>query len=262
MNYVLQTGDAGAERLRLLARVKGPTTLALLHRVGLADGMRCLDVGCGIGAVTLEMAQRVGPRGQAVGVDADADFIARARQEAARRGLPVEFEVAQAEALPSGPFDLVFARFLLTHLPDPLAGLRHMVAAARPGGLVVAEDIDFTGHFSQPPCPALQRYVELYTSVVARRGGDANLGPRLPELFRAAGLQDVHLEVVQPTFLDGEGKRVAAVTMAQIADAVVAAGLATAAEIAEVANSLEAFAAAPDTLMSLPRIFQVWGTRP
>src|SRR5215468_7907830 len=89
--YVLRGGEKGAERLRLLARVKWPTTKTLLRRVGLRPGMRCLDVGCGIGAVTLRLAHRVGPTGQAVGIDLDERCLELARQEAARRGLPASF---------------------------------------------------------------------------------------------------------------------------------------------------------------------------
>lgn len=63
-DYVLRGGDQGAERLRLLAAVKWPTTKPLLERAGLGPGMRCLDVGCGIGAVTLRMAEAVLPTGQ------------------------------------------------------------------------------------------------------------------------------------------------------------------------------------------------------
>jgi hypothetical protein len=134
-----------------------------------------------------------------------------------------------------------------------------MVKAARPGGLVVVEDIDFAGHFCYPDCPAFWRYVELYREVVRRNSGDACIGPRLPNLFLDAGLEDVQLEVVTPTARTGEAKRVTPLTMAHIADAVVHTGLATAAEIEAIVAEMEAFAASPRTLLSMSRIFQVWG---
>lgn len=262
MQYVLQGGVEGVERLRLLARAKWPTTEALLRRAGLVAGMRCLDVGCGIGEVTLQLARWVGPGGQAVGIDSNEEFMALARAEATRQGLPAVFEVAQAATLPvDQSFDFIYARFLLTHLPEPLRALERMVQAARPGGVVVVEDIDFAGHFSHPDCPALRRYVDLYQQVVRHNGGDPCIGPRLPGLFRQAGLEHIQMEMVQPTFLEGADKRVAAVTMQQIEGAVVAAGLTTAAEVAEVVAGLESFAADPTTILSMPRIFQVWGVR-
>src|SRR5438874_2523697 len=69
--YVLRGGNKGAERLRLLAAVKWPATKTLLDMVGLQEGMHCLDVGCGTGAVTLQMAEIVGPTGRVVGIDMD-----------------------------------------------------------------------------------------------------------------------------------------------------------------------------------------------
>jgi 2-polyprenyl-3-methyl-5-hydroxy-6-metoxy-1,4-benzoquinol methylase len=148
-DYVLRGGDRGAERLLLLAAVKWPTTKALLGRAGLCRGMHCLDVGCGIGAVTLRMAEAVRPNGRVVGVDVDERCVALARLEALRLGLDVAFRLGAATDLQeTSAYDLVFGRFELTHVREPEESLRRMVAAARPGGVVVAEDIQFTGHFS------------------------------------------------------------------------------------------------------------------
>lgn len=260
--YVLDVGDGGAERLRLLARVKWPTTEALLRRVGLREGMRCLDVGCGIGMVTMELAKWVGPTGQAVGVDADRPFLDVARREADRFGVPVEFRQMNAAALGfEAVFDLAYARFLLTHLPDPLAALGRIRSALVSDGLLVVEDIDFRGQFCHPPCRAFDRYTELYSDAVRRRGGDPDIGPRLPGLLREAGFAGVEFDVILPTFGGGDGKRVGPVTLAQIKNSLVALGLATAAEVDSLVAELDEFAGRPETIMSLPRIFQVWGRK-
>lgn len=261
-HYVLAGGDRGAERLRLLADVKWPTTQTLFERAGLRAGMSCLDVGCGIGAVTLKMAEIVGPAGRATGVDFDERSIGLARAEAERRDLKIEFRNGAVGELPNLPTsDFVFARFLLTHLAAPDQALQAMVRAARPGGMVVIEDIEFSAHFSWPRCPAFERYVRLYEEVVERRGGNPNIGPHLPRMLLEAGLQNVELEVIQPTYRTGSGKQLAAVTMEHIREAVVAAGLATGAEVDSIVEEINAFAEDPTTLISLPRIFQVWGVR-
>lgn len=70
-NYVLRGGAEGAERLRLLARAVWPTTRSFLRRLGLRQGMHCLDAGCGIGAVSLKLSGRVGVSGKVVGIDLD-----------------------------------------------------------------------------------------------------------------------------------------------------------------------------------------------
>ncbi len=262
-DYVLRGGDQGAERLRLLAAVKWPTTKTLLERVGLRPGLRCLDVGCGVGTVTLRMAEAVLPHGRVTGLDFDEHCVELARAAALQLGLEVEFKAGRASKLDDqAQYDLVFGRFLLTHLAAADTALDGMVRAARPGGTVVVEDIQFTGHFSEPACPAFERYLTLYQDVVRRRGGDPNIGPRLLGMCLDAGLTDVEFEVIQPTYRHGEGKQMAAVTMEHIREAVVGAGLASHTEVSQIVAELTDFADDPRTLLSLPRIFQVWGKRP
>jgi SAM-dependent methyltransferase len=259
-DYVLRSGARGAERLRLLASVTWPSTKRFLRRLALCQGWHCLDVGCGNGAVTLRMAEIVGPSGRVVGVDCDEGCLLLTRREARTLGLNVEFRFGTADDLrETAAYDLVFARFLLSHLREPEKAVAEMVRAARPGGIVAVEDIQFTGHFSYPACPAFDRYVELYQQVVRRNGGDPNIGPRLPEMLLDAKLADVGLEVVQPAYRQGPGKQLAAVTMEHIREAVVRARLADDDEISAIVAELDSFASDSRSIMSLPRIFQVWG---
>lgn len=261
-HYVLDGGRRGAARLKLLARVKWPTTRTLLRQVGLQSGMRCLDVGCGIGAVTLKLARRVGPTGLAVGIDRDDACLELARQAASRDGLPAVFRNEPVSDLrQDAAYDFVYSRFLLTHLSQPGLAVESMVQAARPGGVVAVEDIEFAAHFSHPRCVALDRYVTLYQEVVKRKGGDANIGPSLVGLLMTAGLEEVHVEVVQPTYRSGLGKRIAQVTMEHIKEAVVGEGLASVQEVDSIVADLDRYAADESTIVSLPRIFQVWGRR-
>jgi ubiquinone/menaquinone biosynthesis C-methylase UbiE len=258
--YVLRGGEAGAQRLRVLARVVWPGTQRLLRQVGLRPGLRCLDAGCGIGTVSLEMARQVAPVGSVVGIDRDEPALALARLEAERQGVPAVFRTESVFDLAEEPaFDLVYSRFLLAHLPDAPRAVERLARAARPGGVVVVEDVDFAGHFSYPSCPAFQRYVQLYQEVVQRGGGDACLGPRLLRLLGEAGLERLHQEVVLPAFTEGEGKDIARITLEHIRESVVASGLATHQEVDHLMAELDAFARQPWTILSLPRIFQVWG---
>jgi hypothetical protein len=123
------------------------------------------------------------------------------------------------------------------------------------------EDIEFAAHFCYPTCPAFGRYVDLYQRVVQSRGGDPNIGPRLVSLFFDTGLDEVHLEVVQPTFQSGAGKRIASITMEHIREAVVQEGLASAQEVERIVADLDGFTADPRTIISMARIFQVWGRK-
>jgi SAM-dependent methyltransferase len=259
--YVIRGGLEGRERLRVLARVMHPTSMALLDRCGLRDGLTCLDVGCGGGDVTLELARRVGPGGRVVGIDIDDQKVQMARAEAQQQGIGnVEFLVSDARET-SGPpaVDFVYARFLLTHLSDPAGMVDRFHGRIRPGGTVGVEDIDFSGHFTYPASKAFQRYHELYSATVTRRGGDPNIGPRVPLLLRRAGFDDIRVSVVQPMALRGEAKMMNAMTLEAIAAAVLEDGLASREEIDDLVRELYAFAADPATLAGLPRIVQVSG---
>jgi SAM-dependent methyltransferase len=262
-DYVLRGGRQGADRLRILNRVKWPTTEPLLEAAGLRAGMRCLDVGCGGGDVTLKMAVLVGTEGHVVGVDRDPSILQLARQEAEDRGLPVTFRRLEAEDLSEeSAYDLVFSRYLLSHLPRPQRVLEAMVRAARPGGRLVLEDVYFPGHVCYPPSAALDRFVELYQAVArTKEGGDAAIGVRLLGMALEAGLTEVRVGLVVPTFREGEGKLVTRVTMEHIREAVVGAGLATHSEVDDIVDELGRLAEDDRTLMSMAPTFQVWGRK-
>jgi SAM-dependent methyltransferase len=262
-HYVIRGGIEGRERLRVLGRVMHSTSTALFARLGVGDGLACLDAGCGGGDVTLTLARMVGTRGRVVGVDIDETKLAIARDEAGQLGLTnVDFRTLDLRGQPAAAeFDVVYARFLLTHLRDPAAALRTMFASLRPGGQIAVEDIDFSGHFTYPRSDAFDRYHALYCATVTRRGGDPNIGPRLPLLLRECGFADVGVAVVQPMALTGETKLINPLTMQNIAGAVLEDGLATREEIDRIVRELYDQAADPNTVAGCPRVVQAWGRR-
>jgi ubiquinone/menaquinone biosynthesis C-methylase UbiE len=263
-HYVIRGGVEGRERLRILSRVMWPSTLSLLQRAGIRPGMACLDLGCGGGDVSRELAHLAGPNGKVVGMDIDEVKIELAREEAAVLAIPnLEFRLCNlCETNPDTEFDLVYSRFLLTHLPDPGAIVAKVRQALRPGGIFVVADIDFRGYFSYPESPAMARYVALYTQTVKRRGGDPNIGPRLPSLLENGGFEKIQMSVAQPAGLDGEVKLITPLTMENIVDAVMAEGLASKEEIDKTVAELYAYARTPGTVGCTPRVVEAWGQRP
>jgi len=262
--YIIRGGVEGRERLRVLSRVMQPTTLNLLRRAGIRPGMACLDIGCGGGDLAFDMARMVAPEGRVVGTEIDEKKLEIASREAKEQQLNnVEFRLSDiSKNEPGGEFDLVHARFVLTHLTDPAQALAKMRESLRPGGIIVVEDIDFRGYFCYPESAALRRYVELYTQTVLRRGADPNIGPRLPELLIDAGFKNVRMNVVQPAGIEGEVKLISPLTMENIADAVLAEGLASKAEIDRLVAELYEYAHTAGTVGCMPRVVEVWGHRP
>lgn len=261
--YIITGGEEGKKRLGTLSEVLYPYELSLLQQQGLTQGMSFLDAGCGGGHVSLMVAGMVGDAGRVTGVDFDKDIIELDRKEAIERGVTnVSYEVLSAYDMQyAGEFDMAYARFLLSHLIEPLSVLKKMVASVKPGGRVIVEDIHFSGHFSYPLCKAFDDYVTLFTATASQRGQNAEIGPVLPSLFADAGLTDIGFDVIQPVFNRGDGKWMAYITMDKIKDAVKEQGLADDATIQKILNEIEAFTKDETTIISLPRIFRVWGTK-
>jgi SAM-dependent methyltransferase len=262
-SYTIKGGRADAERLARQARVMAAATTSFLSRVGVEAGWRCLDLGCGDGQVTVELARRVGPGGHAVGMDIDEDALAIARRAAQEAGLRAEFVRADVTEPPDeGAFDLSYARLLLHHLPDPVGALRAMRSAVRPGGWVAVEDL-FTGTLrSEPPAPALDRLQEVFSATIRANGGDPTIGPRLPALLATAGLDEVSEVTVENPMSAVEDKLFLAELVDNMRDKMLATGAATAPQLDELRADVERAARDPERVFHQARIHQVWGRRP
>jgi SAM-dependent methyltransferase len=262
--YVIRGGLEGRERLRVLCRVMWPTTSRLFAEVGIPEDARCLDLGCGSGDVSIALAQ-IAHKGVCVGTDLDEEKVRLAREEADEAGVTnVDFRVDDVMKPPGDRniYDVIYVRFLLTHLTDPPLALRNIRARLAPGGVLIVEDIDFSGHFCHPENDSFWRYVEWYSKAVQARGADPNIGPRLPSLLIDAGLDEVNVNVVQPAGMTGEVKLLSPITLENVADAVVGAELTTHDELNATVDDLYEFAQTDGTFMSVPRIVQAWGRAP
>ena len=263
-SYAIRGGAEGVKRMRLIAPLIAADTSALLDRVGIHCGLDCLDIGCGGGDVSLELARRVGPDGQVTGADIDETKLTMARTEAHLQGVDnVTFTPLDIRTLrETSCYDMVYARFLLTHLQDPAQAIANLYQSLRPGGSIILEDIDFKGNITYPECPAFERYQTLYCACVKRRGGDPFIGPKLPSLLRQNRFTNIRMAATQTLGMEGDIKLIAAITMENIADTVLNDGLASALEINEIITELYAFADNPDTIAGMPRVIQSWGYRP
>ncbi|MEM9713208.1 MAG: methyltransferase domain-containing protein [Actinomycetota bacterium] len=159
----------------------------------LAPGQALLDVGCGPGTLTADLAELVAP-GRVVGLDASAEVIAEARRTLDERGLTeVETVVGDVYALdePDGAFDVVHAHQVLQHLGDPVAALREMRRVCRAGGVVAVRDADYEAMTWWPGSPELDRWLEVYRSTARSNGAEPDAGRRLVAWAREAGFDEV-----------------------------------------------------------------------
>ena len=157
----------------------------------LSDNGLYLDVGCGPGSITVDVAKRV-PNGHIIGVDSSADAIEKAKGWAENhRVTNVEFMVGDAYGLdfPDGQYDGVYAINVVSHLDDPLSAFKEWARLTKPGGWVCAT-IGTGERFFYPKCTVL---LDIFQALGKYQQKDLNIGPNGREILAKAGLVDVEL---------------------------------------------------------------------
>jgi len=259
------------ERARELAfrnlesRGKSPDEVAAradyLDLLELRPGQRVLDVGCGSGVVTRDMARRVSPGGRAVGVDLSAEFLAIARDLAREAGLDAvaEFRDGSALALPfaDAEFDAAVAATVLVHVPGGDGAIPEMVRVVRPGGRVGIFDLDGDSLLVSHPDRALTR--RIVAAFSDHSTVDGWLVRRLPGLLSRAGLTHVAARAFLPLEQEPDGfyGRMAA----RAVDVAAQTGAITESEREGWLDALRAEQAAGSFLAGRVHIF-CWGIKP
>ncbi|MET8825160.1 methyltransferase domain-containing protein [Streptomyces sp. NPDC004610] len=167
---------------------------------------RILDIGCGPGTITADLAALV-PDGHVTGLDHAPGIVDRARATAAARGLAnTAFTTGDVHALdfPDHSFDVVHAHQVLQHVGDPVGALREMARVTRPGGIVAVRDSDYAAMTWYPASPGLDAWLDLYRRVARANGGEPDAGRRLKSWALAAGLTDLTATSATWTFATDE----------------------------------------------------------
>ncbi|WP_405019070.1 methyltransferase domain-containing protein [Kitasatospora sp. NBC_00070] len=221
----------------------------------LRPGQALLDVGCGPGTITADLAELVGPTGRVVAVDRSAEVLAQAAEHVAGRGIGnVTFAAADAYRLPyaDGEFDVVHAHQVLQHVADPVALLRELRRVTAPDGVVACRDADYAAMAWYPELPELADWMALYQRVARANGGEPDAGRRLAAWARAAGFGTVECSSSTWTYATAEQRDwwgdswADRVVGSGIADAAVAGGFAAPGELARIAAGWRRWAADPD----------------
>jgi 2-polyprenyl-3-methyl-5-hydroxy-6-metoxy-1,4-benzoquinol methylase len=264
--YILGNEEAELRRLDIqAASIDGPTR-GLLSAAGIGEGMRVLDLGSGLGHVSMILGQMVGTTGEVIGLERAPEALAVARSRAADAGMGnVRFEQGDVTTWRGdGQFDAVVGRLVLFHMPDPEAVVRHHAAALRPGGTMAMIDFDVSGARTDPPVAMVMQVRDWVLAAFRHGGAHPTIGTRLGRVLAAAGISGVTTFGVQGYLAadDPAGPALLAGVARTLAPTIVDAGIATEQELG--IDTLEQRLAeelrAADATFLPPTVVGAWGS--
>jgi ubiquinone/menaquinone biosynthesis C-methylase UbiE len=266
-SYALGYSEAEFRRLQFQGEYLRDFTADVLRRAGIAPGMRVLDIGCGVGDVSLLAAEMVSSSDAVVGVDRSEQAVAVARQRAAAAGMNhVHFEASELDAFsPDQQFDAIIGRLVLAYLPDPSATLRRLSAFLRPGGTMAFQEMALPLMRSVPDGPLFRNCCRWMMETFERAGFELDMGSKLLATFLAAGLPAPQMTIAGR--VEGGSQSPVYTYLAETLRSLVPMaerfGIATAAEVAieTVAQRLRLEAVGNNACIMPPPLVGAW-TRP
>ena len=225
----------------------------------LKPGQELLDVGCGPGTITADLAGLVAP-GRVTAVDSSAEVVAQAERTAAEAGVEgIVFATADIHDLPypDDSFDVVHAHQVLQHVADPVRALREMRRVCRPGGVVAVRDSDYAAFTWFPARTELDEWNALYHRVARSNGGEPDAGRMLRSWARAAGFERIQSGSGTWCYASDEerawwgGMWAERITSSAIAAQAVAEGFATEEDLQRISAGWRGWAADPDGWFSV-----------
>jgi len=191
-DYVLGNTAQEQERLKLQGRFLEKWTEQFLLAAGIEPGMSVLDLGCGVGDVSLLAARLVGPSGHVTGIDRDLVVIKKARERVRDEGRTATVEFIHTDLLTfhaDRSLDAVVGRYVLFFQPDPVAAIAHAAKQVRSQGIIVFHEMDVANRIrSYPDGTLFERMYALIAETLRRGGVRVDLGLHLTHLFLNAGL--------------------------------------------------------------------------
>jgi SAM-dependent methyltransferase len=264
--YALGYRVAEQQRLQRQGEQLSDEAARLFDEIGVSDGARVLEIGCGPRGCLDLLSTRVGALGRVVAVEISSELATLAQGFVTERGLR-NVEViagdARSTGLPAGSFDLVAARLLLVNIPRPEDVVSQAVALARPGGAVAFHEVDWAAFMCDPPSHAWTTALQLFNAVNEKNGNDHYLGRRLPRLLRDAGLVDIHIHPILHVHPPGDPRRNLVVDFVDnFRERILALDLIAEDDLRDLKQALAAHLDDPETVVFIGPYIQAWGRKP
>ncbi len=264
--YLLGRSEAEEARIRKQNAFLAAESDAQLERIGIKEGERVIDIGCGPGGVLNLLGKRVGPSGSVLGLEANPNFVEQARSLIKDHALP-QADVVEGDAydtgLPRASFDGAHMRLVLCNIAEPERIVKEMVSLVRPGGWVASYEADYITHFCDPDLPAWRRLLDAFSAFSAGKGIDIHVGRRTHRLFRDAGVTDIHVDATVHVYPFGHERQSILVDFIRnVRDRLIDGGFYSAEELDRDVASLIDHLANPDVMVTSHMFYRLSGRVP
>lgn len=261
--YTLPVGKEDQLRLATLNELCNPHTLNFIQKnLPNLSGKTIIDVGCGTGIMSCELAKLVGEKGKVYAVDISEEQLNLTKELAASQNIhnieTICTSIDKLETLTSSA-DLVYSRFVIEHLQDPYAALQKMIGTLKTGGFLFCETItSYDAMFSDPEMPEFNQWKKLVLLQPKLFNTNFYIGKELYSYFKKLGLAPTAFELQQPLLFDSKLKNyfLSAIYNPSFQKLYVDKGFYTAEEVAAIAQAIKAFSQT-DALMSFPQYIQI-----
>jgi len=264
--YLLGYHRGEQERLERQAEELALESAWLFDEIGVRDGWRVVEIGCGPRGCLGLLSQRVGATGRVVGVELSQEQAGRAQRFVADNHL-TNVEVLHADArstgLPDGTFDLATARLVLVNVPQPEQIVAEMVRLVRPGGVVALHEADSTAQRCYPPHPAQTRLLEVLNTYAEMNGIDRSIGLRVPRMLGESGLAEVRVNPLIHAYPPAHARRMLVLEFVENArQRILDKDLIGEVELNDLMAALRLHLEDPGTLVVSSLFIQAWGRIP
>lgn len=201
MAYPIGENDLQTRRLITQGQLYNPSTRTFFQAAGISKGMKVLELGSGVGDVTLLLADLVGPSGRIVGIELNPRAVETARTRVQNAGWRnVEYFAGDIESIQlDQDFDAAVGRFVLMWLPDPRAVLQRVVKYLRPGGVIAFQDNDFVFNVvASASLPLFDKLNADLRETQSHGGADFHMGLKMQQLYHQVGLPAPQLTLDAP----------------------------------------------------------------
>lgn len=260
--YILGTEQAELHRLGLQHQVWSSEARRGWELGGFGPGQTILDLGCGPGFCTTELAYMVGHTGKVIGVDISPTYVNALKKQAELHALPIELRTCSFDEMVLAPnsLDGMFCRWALAWVPNPAEVLAKVQAALKPGGrMVIQEYFDWTTFQTEPPLPHLKKAIgAAYHSMKLGQPGDIDVGRKIPGIATSLGLRVLHTRSISKLARPSELTWEWPYSFFRIyLPKLVERGLLTYEDVATALTEFDVLKAMPDAMVLCPTVVEV-----